>query len=111
MAAAFASTWRTRVPLWVAWVATLDTAASPAAMVRARTALRKQATVHTVGCHFPQNANRAGAQPANFAYGQQAGYGGYQQQPYGAQPAGYPAPQAYPAQQGGFAAYVFLVAN
>ncbi|WFD37612.1 uncharacterized protein MJAP1_000559 [Malassezia japonica] len=47
----------------------------------------------------------AGAQPANFAYGQQAGYGGYQQQPYGAQPAGYPAPQAYPAQQGGFAAY------
>lgn len=47
-----------------------------------------------------------GAQPPNFGYGQQAGYAAYQQQPYGAQPAGYPAPQAaYPAQQGGFAAY------
>lgn len=58
---------------------------------------------HVLSCHTNTSV---GAQPPNFGYGQQAGYAAYQQQPYGAQPAGYPAPQAaYPAQQANYAAY------
>ncbi|WFC98363.1 hypothetical protein MYAM1_001090 [Malassezia yamatoensis] len=56
------------------------------------------------GVSSPLNAYAVNPQQPNFAYGQQAGYPAYQQQPYGAQPTGYPAPQpGYHGQQANFA--------
>ncbi|WFD42445.1 hypothetical protein MPSI1_001090 [Malassezia psittaci] len=56
------------------------------------------------GVSSPLNAYAVNPQQPNFAYGQQAGYPAYQQQPYGGQPTGYPAPQpGYHGQQASFA--------